>query len=214
MAGQTRKQKYRQKFGYYMEGLVSRYFEAEGGYALSYGYDTVEEHPGFEKIRDELKGKLLDTDWFDGVKNYCLNEGVLQLRSLIAGNRVELVRFEDDEAVLSEVKGKYGPGIDDTHLYFTKIQLKKLKQFSKAGINTTVILIIALDTPRFTEIPFERFDIPELEDRRDDRVKVRIPHEHREIEDYNRIPDELYDYEDLDSLIEKLKQRASDSSST
>jgi len=181
---QTPKQQLRQSFGFFMENLLARYFFEKGFIVYSY------------KFRREKYDKTCDAI-LNNIDKHVEKNNL---------SDIDLIRWENNEIIISEVKSKYGPNIDDPRIYFTKTQLENFLNISNAGENVTIIIMFGLDTPRFLEIPFNEFKIPNLENKRKDRISLRIPSNYRDTSKYVKLPVHLCDYQDLDSLINLLKK--------
>ena len=209
MAPQTLKQKHRQKFGYYMEDVLVRHFIESGIFVISTSYCKAKHNIEYSKSSlYELRKKLEKTNWFLGIwrENYSIADGIEgEIESLVASNRIEMIRWEKEEPIISEIKSKFGPEMDEPRLYFTKAQIERLLEFLDVGIKVSVFVIVALDTPRFIEIPFKEFKLPDYENKRNDKIVIRIPIHYRDSSKYYDVLEEVYSYSDFDSLIEELR---------
>lgn len=210
MTSQTLKQKHRQKFGYYMENVLARHFIESGVFVISYSYCKAKHNIQYSKISlRELRKKLEKTNWFLEIwrENYSIAEDIEgEIESLVRSNHIEMIRWENGEPIISEIKSKFGPDTDDSKIYFTKAQIKRLLDFLDVGINVSVFVAVALDTPRFIEIPFKEFKLPDYENKRNDKITMRIPTPYRDISKYSNVLEDVYSYSDFDSLIEELKR--------
>ena len=119
-------------------------------------------------------------------------------------NAIEMIRWENEEAIVSDVKSKFDQHdkSERNRLYCTKRQLEKFIDLHDANINVTIIVPVALDTPRFIEIPFDKFEIPDLENKREDRVRINIPIDYRNQSEYVKIPSHLTPWNNLNNLLE------------
>ena len=181
---QTPKQQLRQSFGFFMENLLARYFFENGFIVYSYKFSREKYDEKYDVILNNIDKQVEKNNLYD----------------------IDLIRWENNEIIIGEIKSKYGPNIDEPRIYFTKRQLENFLNLSNAGKNVTIFTMIALDTPRFVEIPFNEFKIPNFENKREDRISLRIPLNYRDTSKYVKLPVHLYDYQDLDSLINLLKR--------
>ncbi|MBW6518660.1 MAG: hypothetical protein K0A89_09200 [ANME-2 cluster archaeon] len=181
---QTPKQQLRQPFGFFMENLLARTFFESGIIVYSYKFSRENYDEKYDVILNNIDKQV--------EKNNLYN--------------IDLIRWENNEIIISEIKSKYGPNIDEPRIYFTKLQLEKFLILSNAGKNVTIFIMFALDTPRFVEIPFNEFKIPNFENKREDRITLRIPLNYRDTSKYVKLPAHFYNYQDLDSLINLLKR--------
>ena len=182
---QTPKQQLRQSFGFFMENLLARYFFENDFIVYSYKFSREKYDEKYDIILNNIDKQVEKNNLYD----------------------IDLIRWENNEIIIGEIKSKYGPNIDDDpRIYFTKRQLEIFSVLSNAGKNVTIFIMIALDTPRFVEIPFHEFKIPNFKNKREDRISLRIPLNYRDTSKYVKLPVHLCDYQDLDSLINLLKK--------
>jgi hypothetical protein len=182
---QTPKQQLRQSFGFFMENLLARYFFENDFIVYSYKFSRENYDEKYDIILNNIDKQVEKNNLYD----------------------IDLIRWENNEIIIGEIKSKYGPNIDDDpRIYFTKRQLEIFSVLSNAGKNVTIFIMIALDTPRFVEIPFHEFKIPNFKNKREDRISLRIPLNYRDTSKYVKLPVHLCDYQDLDSLINLLKK--------
>ena len=181
---QTPKQQLRQPFGFFMENMLARYFFESGLIVYSYKFSCENYDKKYNVILNNIDKQVEKNNLYD----------------------IDLIRWENDEIIISEIKSKYGPNIDEPKIYFTKLQLENLSNLFDAGKNVTIFIMFALDTPRFVEIPFNEFKIPNFENKRNDKITLRIPLDYRDTSKYIKLPAHLYNYQDLDSLLKLLKK--------
>ena len=55
-------------------------------------------------------------------------------------------------------------------------------------------------------IPTASFQSPNFENKRNDKITLRIPLDYRDTSKYIKLPAHLYNYQDLDSLLNLLKK--------
>lgn len=206
MTRQTLKQKFRQPLGYFMENMLAQYFFESGSIVFSYKHNSKNYDKNCRIKLNKFEEQLENTDLYrEYINQYDTNEFTLT-ECLVRGNQIEMIRWEQDEAIVSEIKSKFGPSIDEPKIYFTKLQLEKLLDLLCSGIKVTVFIILALDTPKFIEIPFNKFKIPNLEKKRNDKITLRIPIDYRDIGKYTSLPSNLFNYNDLESLLDLLEK--------
>ena len=138
---------------------------------------------------------------------------IYEAMKLVCSNRLELVRIENDNLIISEIKSQYGP-IPDFRIEFSQRQLEAFTKLTSKGIKNSVIYCISLPEPRFVEIPFSEFyeqfrqwdDFNGKEFTTNDwgGIRVRIPHKYRDSSTYNCIEKSLYNYKDDKSLFKAI----------
>ncbi len=147
-------------------------------------------------------------------KNKKNNEEVIklfQISDLVGNNRYELLRVEDENVIVSEIKSQYGPKVD-YKIEFTAPQLDLIFDLNEIGIKSTMIYLIAFPKPSFIEIPtielyrvFEKYDGwngYSFNER--GNIRIRIPTGCRERSHYVNISGNLYNYNDDLSLFKEI----------
>jgi exonuclease V len=197
------KQKLRQSFGYYMENLMAQYFFEKNIVTLSYKHGRNNYGKNFEILLRDFERKFQKTDLYRD-HDYIDTSRLTLTEHLVKSNAIEMIRWENGEAIVSDVKSKFDQHdkSERNRLYCTKRQLEKFIDLHDANINVTIIVPVALDTPRFIEIPFDKFEIPDLENKREDRVRINIPIDYRNQSEYVKIPSHLTPWNNLDNLLE------------
>ncbi len=192
-----------------MENMLGRYFFENCDFVLSYKYKYKREYDDdkciflINKLEKQLERTNLYQDYGknDVAHKYTITE------CLVSSNTIEIIRWMNDECIISEIKSKFEyKGHDRNKIYFTKAQLENLSDLLDSGVNVTIIIVIALDKPKFIEIPFNEFEIPNLENKRNDKITLRIPLDYRDISKCIEFPAHLYNYQDLNSLLALLKK--------
>jgi hypothetical protein len=123
----------------------------------------------------------------------------------------DIIRVNNEELIATEIKAKYAVKSDylkhdDCKIHPTKNEVVKYCTLSKNGIKCSIIVAIALPDLCMIEIPFEKFIIPNLEDKPDDKILLRIPLGYRDTSEYIKIPTKFYNYSDQESLIREVKK--------
>ena len=207
MTEQTPKQQLRQPFGFFMENMLSQYFFETGSIILSYKYSSKNYDKSCKIRLNKFEEQLENTDFYRYFMNQFDTSEFTLTDCLVRGNYIEMIRWEQDECIISEIKSKFEyKGHDRNKIYFTKAQLEKLSDLLDSGVKVTIIIVIALDKPKFIEIPFNEFEIPNLENKRNDKITLRIPLDYRDTSKCAEFPAHLYNYQDLNSLLELLKK--------
>lgn len=212
IVNESLKQKLRQSFGYYMENLMAQYFFEKNIITLSYKHGRENYGENFEILLRDFERKLQKTDFYGDHNNISDTSRLTLTEQLVKSNAIEMIRWENEEAIVSDVKSKFDQHDkkEGNRLYFTKLQLEKFIDLHDANINVTIIVPVALDTPRFIEIPFDKFKIPNLENKRNDKVRINIPIDYRDQSKYIKLPSHLTPWNDLNNilvLVDRLYKR-------
>ncbi len=125
-------------------------------------------------------------------------------RDLVRSNTLELLRRENGEFIISEVKAQYGPK-PDFRIEINPRQRNVLCNSLLCGVKASLIYFIALPKPVFIEIPY--YEIESCEEEKDYILRIRIPPKYRNLEKYIEISPELYTYKNENDLINLLKIR-------
>ena len=178
-----------------------------------------------EEVKEILKGKNglyseTDLELVRGAfskkeNNNLFNKKIILLgvSNMISRNKLEILRFQNQKLIVSEVKSQYGPKVD-YRIEFEKGQLFRLLRLTNLGMNTSLIYCIALPYPRYVEIPFiklyDKFkdysDFNGKEFTTDDwaNLRIRIPLEYRKEEKFEGIDKSLYCFSDEQSLYKSI----------
>ena len=204
IVNESLKQKLRQSFGYYMENLMAQYFFEKNITTLSYKHGREHYGDNFKILLRDFESKLKKTNFYGDNEDIFDTSRLTLTEQLVKSNAIEMIRWENEEAIVSDVKSKFDQHDkrEGKRLYFTKLQLEKFQALSDANINVTIIVPVALDIPRFIEIPFDKFKIPDLENKREDRVRINIPIDYRNQSKYIKFPSDLTPWNDLDDILE------------
>lgn len=210
---ESEKQKYRQMLGFFSEWITTRYFLYNRNFVVSFNHHYIKRWDGAEKFRKTLKNLLnlirkseLFHEYYQDIIEK--NDEFEAFDLFAQLNVIEFLRVENKNIIISEIKSKYY--FDKTSYYVqpTKIQIKKLIELSKIGIDTSIILVIMMEKPKFLEIPFTKFRIPlNLEEKADDKIKLRIPLEYRRLSLFKEIEPEVYypfNWSSLEELIGQI----------
>jgi hypothetical protein len=172
-----------------------------------------------EKLINKRYGAEYDSEsWKKFNKDHSIDKrDYIKLRKIsefIERNKIELLRIEQNEVIVSEVKSQFGPRPD----YKIELESDQLDIFTKLtneGINASLLYCIAFPKPRFVEIPFKQlykkfekfidWNGKEFTDR--GRVRIRIPLEYRNIDMFREIDKNLYHFHDVNSIIKEILDR-------
>jgi hypothetical protein len=224
---QTLKQEYRGALGYFMEEIFSKYLlKSNKEFVSSFNYlskDIFNSEPPKPDAKlkiNELIKTLNKTEYYR-YHLYPIKTSI-KLDYLMESNLLELARWERNRLVISEIKSKFGPTLEDVRLYPQSGQMLKFQQLQALGIETSIIVIIALPNPRFVEIPFSEFRVPPIPADiieqfknpkkrgllRIQRINIRIPEDYRDLSKYKPIPKEVYSplkWDSLEGLIKAME---------
>lgn len=178
---------YSRAFGYYMESLLSRNLAKDGINIIHESTSRVS-HIGLGNIEDFSNKfrKALESDqnflnlfaWhfpdlFDidtdqtgrEITSFPLKDWDPQefLSRIVGSNFLEIVRWEDGNPIFSEVKSSWGP-VPTNKVTISVSQILKLYALRNAGIRSSVIYMVALQEPRWTEIPIEALSLQSFPD--------------------------------------------------
>ncbi len=126
------------------------------------------------------------------------------IRDLVRSNTFELLRMENEEFIISEVKAQYGPK-PDFRIEINPQQRNVLCNSLLCGVKASLIYYIALPKPVFIEIPY--YKIESCEEENDYILRLKIPLAYRNLDKYTEINPELYTYKNESDLINFLKIR-------
>lgn len=138
---------------------------------------------------------------------------IYEASKLVCSNRLEFVRIENGNLIISEIKSQYGP-TPDYRIEFSERQLEIFTKLTSKRIKNSVIYCISLPGPRFIEISFsefyeqfrqwDAFNGKEFTTNDWGGIRVRIPHKYRDSFTYNCIEKSLYNYNDNKSLFKAI----------
>ena len=183
---------------------MAQYFVEKNITTLSYKHGREHYGGNLEILLRDFERRFQKTNIYRDYDNICDTSRLTLTEQLLKSNTIEMIRWEDEEAIVSDVKSKFDQHDkkEGNRLYFTKVQLEKFMDLHAANINVTIIVPVALDTPRFIEIPFDKFKIPDLENKRQDRVRINIPIDYRDQSKYIKFPSHFTPWNDLDDILE------------
>lgn len=149
------------------------------------------------------------------------------LGHLTKNNFIEVIRWENAKPIISEIKSSWGP-FPNNKITISMSELLKLQMLKKQRIQTSLIYMVALGSPRFVEIPLESLHLPLFPEDyiemlaetvptinkigRLDRYSryyythnLTIPAEFRSLRKMVNFPEGMYSFKDLFSLIKEIE---------
>jgi hypothetical protein len=218
MPGQSARQRLRQRAGFLAENLLQRFFEDQGILAISFARRHLDEAGSKVAIDWKSRARALARtgsrvrglvgrrvesvrQWQAG--EHRLSHDELVVRALLGF--CDLVRWEGDAPILSEVKSQYGPELD-FRFEFQATQMIALRDLAAAGLRVSVLYYVALPNPEFVEIPWAAVRRPtvrvaESEIGRGYRFRARVPKGYRDRSLFSRVPRSIVPYHDEKGLL-------------
>lgn len=223
MGDQNARQLLRQRAGFLAENLLQRSFEERGVLAVSH----VRRH------LDEA-GRRVGTDWMRKARILAKSAGTVpglvgdRIRAarpgLVGDYRLsgaeaavrallgfcDMIRWEGDRAILSEIKSQLGPEVD-YRIEFQATQMIALRDLSAAGVYVTVLYYVALPRPTFVEVPWVEFRKPAKKVRTSDigrgfRFRTRVPIPYRDKVRFTQVPASIVPYTNESELLRYLSE--------
>ena len=96
------------------------------------------------------------------------------LDDLIKTNFIEIARWERGTPVVSEIKSSWGP-FPNNKVTISMSEILKLHALRKIGVPTSLIYIVALETPKWVEIPLEKLHLPMFPDEYLEMLEETVP---------------------------------------
>ncbi len=222
MSRQNPRQRLRQREGFLAENLLQRYFEDRGILAVSFVRRHLDEVGGrtdpFWRNRAKALAKRLigmkgivgsaierQIEWESLEPPTTKEEKVV--RALLGF--CDLIRWEADTPVISEVKSQYGPALD-YRIEFQATQMIALREIAQRGVEVSIIYYVALPRPRFVEFPWSAIRRPERKVTQEmigagHRYRTRVPRNYRDEGLFVEVPQHSVPYTDEASLLTFLQ---------
>ena len=114
------------------------------------------------------------SDWFDFPSNIRSMRRITDFKlkevnsqdffsKLIFTNFVELIKWEENAPIICEIKSSYGPDFPyGRRVSISLTEIMKMRVLRKVGMKPFLVFQVAIDRPRFIEIPFDKLKLPEL----------------------------------------------------
>lgn len=177
------KNAYSRGFGYYVEVLYCNHLSANKIPFVHESVDNVNSLPNniIDYFSNKFREGLLNYNpllnlfayHFPNYFNYDSNEPGKKitdfdlkvwtsndlLLDLVKTNFVEIIRYQNGHLSISEIKGSWGPS-PKNKITISFSELLKLLILNDLGIHTSLIYVIALDNPRFVEVPLKKLHLP------------------------------------------------------
>ena len=195
------KSRYATAFGYYVEKLYCQYLFRNGIKFMSRALSSVR-NTDIRLVRnfctkylealstnDDLRN--LFAFWFSSWFDYSSETEIVRkitdfnlrdidpeefVGKLIATNFVELIRWENGNPVITEIKSSYGPDFPyQRRVTISLSEILKLSALRSVGVETSLVYQIALNRPRFIEIPIDRLPLPSPKDNYLNMLRETVP---------------------------------------